>query len=121
MNLINSKVFTAALLILSFWISFSVISVEVERRQIKQEGASLEAKIDDVNKGNKLMERRIENLGNQKFLEKEARLRLNYKTSGEEVIFVHRDLDSPKASLSEELSSENLLSYKKWWRYLFGY
>ena len=121
MSFLNSKILTALLSILSVWILFSVISSEVEKDEVKKEETAIEAKISDMKRNNALLEQHINNFENPDFLEKEARLRLNYKVSGEEVVFVHRDLNSQKASSSEELSSRNLPNYKKWWYYLLGY
>ena len=109
------------LLVLSVWILFSVISAEIEKDEVKKEEAAVQTKIAEISQDNKLMEGYIKNFENQKFLEKEARLRLNYKLPGEEVVFVHRDANSQKASSSEELSPEDLPNYKKWWNWLFEF
>jgi cell division protein FtsB len=121
MNVLNSKFLTVFLLILSVWILFSVISIEVEKDEVKKEEAAVQAKITGISQDNKLMEGYIKNFENHEFLEKEARLRLNYKLPGEEVVFVHRDANSPKASLSEESSPVDLPNYKKWWYWLLGF
>ena len=121
MGILNSKIFTALLSVLSVWILFSVISAEVEKDEVKKKETAIESKINSKKQDNESLERDIKNFENQEFLEKEARLRLNYKASGEEVVFVHRDLNSQKASSSEEYSPENLSNYQKWWYYLLGY
>jgi len=117
MNLLNSKILTVPLLFVSVWILFSVISIETEKDKIKKEEANIEHKITNIRQDNASLEKYIKNFENPEFLEKEARLRLNYKALGEEVVFVHRDANFQKASLSEEFS-EDLPSYKKWWNWL---
>ncbi|MBI2674763.1 MAG: septum formation initiator family protein [Candidatus Yanofskybacteria bacterium] len=116
---INSKILTVPLLVLSVWILFSVISIEAEKGQVKKEETAIENKMAGISRDNQLLERYIENFKNPEFLEKEARLRLNYKLFGEEVVFVYRDANSQKASSSEELSEERP-NYKKWWDWLTG-
>ena len=121
MNLLNSKILTVLILFLSIWILFSVISVEVNKGVAKKEEAAVENKIIGIKRDNELLERSIENFRNSSFLEKEARIRLNYKLPGEEVVFVYRDMDSQKASSAEEFSPKDLLKYKKWRHYLFRF
>ena len=119
MNLLNSKILTVPLAFLSVWILFSVISVEIEKDEVKKEEANIESKIINVERDNASLERFIKNFDNPEFLEKEARLRFNYKALGEEAVFVHRDVNSQKASSSQDASSDDLPNYKKWWNWLF--
>lgn len=118
MSWLNSKILTVPLLILSVWMLFSVISVEIEKDQTKKEEKSVEAKISGVKKDNELLEKQIENFKNPEFLEKEARIRLNYKAAGEEVVFVYKDSDISTASSSGDFSPK-LPVYKKLWQWLF--
>lgn len=121
MNFLNSKILTILLSFLSVWVLFSVISVEVEKEQVKKEEASIEAKTANVIRDNELLEKYIKNFENPEFLEKEARLRFNYKVPGEEVVFVYRDENVPKASSSRDTSPVELPNYKKWWNWLLGF
>jgi len=121
MNFLNSKILTVLLSALSVWILFSVVSAEIEKREIKKEEASIESKMTDIKRDNESLENHIKDFENPEFLKKEARLRFNYKALGEEVVFIHRDTNSQKASSSQELTPENLPSYKKWWYWLVGF
>ncbi|HXK41064.1 MAG TPA: septum formation initiator family protein [Candidatus Paceibacterota bacterium] len=124
MNLLNSKIFTVFISVASVWILFSVISVEIEKDEIKKEEANIEFKITNIKRDNASLEGYIKNFKNPEFLEKEARLRLNYKASGEEVVFVHRDINSQKASSSgtgPSQRTEEPPNYKKWWHWLLGF
>lgn len=111
---LNSKIFTIPLLVLSLWMLLSVISLEAEKRELAKEVRNVEAKIDDTKRGSKSLEEFIKHFDNPLFIEKEARLRLNYKIAGEEVVFVHRDLDSKATSPSEEFFKGKFGVYKKW-------
>lgn len=118
MNLLNSKILTILLSTFSIWILFSVISVVVEKGGVKKEEAVIESKIDDIKQDNELLERYVKNFENPDFIEKEARLRLNYKKQGEKVIFVYQDLTSDAASSSDKFLLKNLSDYKKLWHWL---
>ncbi|MBI4158446.1 MAG: hypothetical protein HY505_02415 [Candidatus Yanofskybacteria bacterium] len=120
-NILNSKILTVPLVFLSVWILFLVISVETEKDGINKEEANIESKMTNIRRDNASLERYIKNFENPEFLGKEARLRLNYKAFGEEVVFVHRDINSQKASSSEEFSTEEPSNYKKWRYYLLGF
>src|SRR3989344_1810064 len=100
MNFLNSKILTVPLAFLSVWILFSVISVDIKKDEIKKEEANIESKITAIKRDNAFLERYIKNFENPEFLEKEARLRLNYKVLGEEVVFVYRDTNSQISSRS---------------------
>ncbi len=121
MSLLNSKILTVLLSLVSIWVLFSVISVEVNKSVVKKEEAAVENKIIGIKRDNELLERPIEDFRNPSFLEKEARIRLGYKLPGEEVVFVYRDKDSQKASSAEEFSPKDLLKYRKWRYYLLGF
>ncbi|OGN02527.1 MAG: hypothetical protein A2655_02290 [Candidatus Yanofskybacteria bacterium RIFCSPHIGHO2_01_FULL_43_42] len=121
MNLLNSKFFTVFISLALVWILFSVIFVEIEKNEVKKEEEDIEAKITNIERDNASLEAYIKNIENSEFLEKEARLRLNYKAPGEEVVFVHRDLNPQKASLAQEFSTDEPPNYKKWWNWLLGF
>ena len=121
LEILNSKIFTIMLLALSIWILFSVISSEIKKSEVKKEETAVQTKITGIRQDSDLLDKYIKNFENQEFLEKEARLRLNYKLPGEEVVFVHRDANSQKASLSEELSPGDSSNYKKWRHWLLGF
>jgi len=121
MNFLNSKVFTVLVGASLVWILFSVISLEIDKDEVKEGERNVKAKIDDTIHNNESLERFVKYFDSPLFLEKEARLRLNYKAPGEEVVFVHRDLNSKKTSSVDEILEDNLPNYKKWWYYLLGY
>lgn len=98
-----------------------MISAEIQRVEVKKEETAVQTKITDMRQDNNMLGMYIKNFENKEFLEKEARFRLNYKLPGEEVVFVHRDANSQKASSSEELSPEDMPNYKKWWRWISGF
>ncbi len=83
----------------------------------------MEAKIKDVQNDTDYLNKFLAYFQTPAFLEKEARLKLNYKAQGEEVVFIYKDKNTKKAS--DSISFEELLAkmpnYKKWFLYLLGY
>lgn len=98
-----------------------MIFAEIKKGEVKKEEIVVQTKITGVRLDNDQLERYIKNFENKEFLDREARLRLNYKLPGEEVVFVHRDANPQKASSSQELSPEEMPNYKKWWRWMLGF
>ncbi|OGN05753.1 MAG: hypothetical protein A2746_02175 [Candidatus Yanofskybacteria bacterium RIFCSPHIGHO2_01_FULL_44_22] len=104
MNVFNSKIFFAVMIVAIGWLGLSFIGLRRERDVIKDEVAGLEAKINDAGQTNEELGKFIANFENPLFLEREAREKLNYKSEGEEVIFVHKSEGVKTASMSPENS-----------------
>lgn len=83
----------------------------------------LEGKIAGLERNNNTLERFIQQIANPAFLEKEARLKLNYKRSDEEVAFVYTDDAYQEDLVSADFDRQLALmpNYLKWVYYLLGY
>jgi cell division protein FtsB len=99
------------------WLSLSIIKIKLQENIVNEETGNLEQEISGLEKSNDILEKFIAYMNNPSFLEKEARIKLNYKAPGEEVALVYQD-ENKKASSSEDF--ENAPNYIKWWRYLVG-
>ena len=90
---------------------------------VGKEVGNVEAKINEVQKDTDYLNKFLAYFKTPAFLEKEARLKLNYKAQGEEVVFIYKDKNPKKES--DSISLEELLAkmpnYKKWALYLLGY
>ena len=122
-KLLNSKIYTALISVLVLWLTLSSINLNLERDVIDREVKNIEIKIQEVGKDADYLNKFLAYFKTPTFLEKEARLKLNYKAPGEEVVFIYRDKNVKKAS--ESLGFDELLTrmpnYKKWVLYLLGY
>jgi cell division protein FtsB len=116
MKILNSKIFTIFLAGLFVWMLFLVFFTEVEKKEIKKEESVIQKKIDKIILENQKLERFINSFNNRDFLDKQARLRLNYKIPGEEVVFVYQEDNSKKASSS--LGERKEVLNNKWWQNL---
>src|SRR3989344_535681 len=123
MKFLNSKIFTVLSGILVLWLTLSSINIGSQRSMIDGEVKNIETKIKEVQNDTDYLNKFLNYFQTPAFLEKEARLKLNYKVQGEEVIFVYRDKNVKKES--DPINFEELLSkmpnYKKWFWYVLGY
>jgi cell division protein FtsB len=110
------KITTVALLFLVALLGSSVWHARLGRTGIKNQVKDLEAKISRIEKENEYLEQLEDYHQSSLYLEKQARARLNYKSEGENVVFVY-----PKTSGQDRLdpaARENMSNYLKWWYYL---
>ena len=103
-----------------FWLGNGLVKLNSQRKIIEKEIKTSEGKISEVQKNKDELNNFLKNFENPAFLEREARLKLNYKHQDEQVAFVYRETSKP-VSQSFENNSNPIPIYKKWWRYLFGY
>src|SRR3990167_9169884 len=125
MKFLNSKIFTALACIIILWLVLSSVNLNFQRERVNKEVKNVEAKIKEVQKDTDYLNKFLAYFQTPAFLEKEARLKLNYKAQGEEVVFVYKDKGADTDKGSELINLEELLSkipnYKKWFLYLLGY
>lgn len=105
------------------WLTVSFIKINLQENIVNKEVGDLENKIEGFEKQNSALERFMEYVAHPSFLEKEARLKLNYKAPGESVAFIYTDDDTAVSSLSGNFSRQlaRMPNYLKWWYYLLGY
>ncbi len=123
MKFLNSKIFTVLVGILALWLTFSLVNLGSQRNMVDSEVKNAETKIKEVQDNTDYLNKFLAYFKTPAFLEKEARLKLNYKAQGEEVVFIYKDKNMKKESNSidfEELLSR-MPNYKKWFLYLLGY
>ena len=120
-RILNSKIVLVVLAGLSIWLGLSVWGIKLQEKSVNDEARNIDKKIETAKKENSNLEKYISNLQNPAFLERIARLKLNYQASGEQVVFVYRDTAPKKSSESFEDKLKDSPNYAKWWYWLFGY
>ncbi len=123
MRFLNSKIFTVLAGIVTLWFVFSSINLNSQRNTVNKDVKNIEAKIHDIQEDIGYFNKFSAYFKTSAFLEKEARLKLNYKAQGEDVVFIYRDKNVKKASESVNFEKllESLPNYQKWFFYLLGY
>ena len=123
MKFLNSKIFTALVCVLVLWLTLSSVNLNSQRNIVDKEVKNVESKIKEVQNDTDYLNKFLDYFKSQAFLEREARLKLNYKSQGEEVVFIYKDKNVKKES--DSINIEELLgrmpNYKKWGLYLLGY
>lgn len=119
MRILSSKWLLIVIIPILGWLTLSFIKIKLHADIVNNEVRELEAKIDNLEKGNEILEKFISFMSNPSFIERQARIKLNYKAPGEEVVFVYPDESAKTGSGSLDISKQNLPNYMKWWVYLF--
>ncbi|MDP3697872.1 MAG: septum formation initiator family protein [Candidatus Taylorbacteria bacterium] len=120
--LLKSKWFTFLIIAVLGWLSLSFIRIKMQSSLVNKEAKILEDKINNLETANNSIEAYLKHLDQPSFLEREARLKLNYKIEGEGVAFVYPDtkkISSKSEDFFERFS--RLPNYTKWIYYLLGY
>ena len=120
-RILNSKILSVILVGVLVWLGVSFLDVKFQERYIHDEVQNLQNKIEAAKKDNTNLEKNMANLQNPSFLEREAKLKLNYKKSDEQVVFVYRDTAPKKGSESFQSKLAGMKNYQKWWYWLIGY
>jgi len=123
-RLLKSKMFFIFLIPVSLSLIFGIFQNIYHRYQVKKDLDRLNVEVVSLNKQKENLDKLLDYYKNESNLEKEARIRLNYKKEGEKVVVI-----LPTATTSpggdetisaSSLNSENLPNYKQWWYYFFG-
>ncbi len=123
MSILQRKTATIVLVVLVFWLGYKSFKVHDERAGIKNQVSELESRVDDITRNNQFLASSSAYFGSDSYLERQARLKLNYKLPDEQVAFVYQDANAKKV-LPEEKTKDKIAqmpNWKKWWYYLLGY
>lgn len=112
-RILNSKLFSALLILIIFWLGNSLVNLNRQRGDIDNETDSYEDKILKIKESNDKLAEFMKNIENPSFLEHEIRAKYNYKAVDEEVTFVYLDNQKP-ASVSLEERSKSMPFWKRW-------
>jgi cell division protein FtsB len=119
-RLVSSQYFLAIIgLIFLVVIIFPLARAYSQRRLVEKEIADVKAQISDFESENQQLKDLVTYLQSDQSLEEQARLNLNLKKPGEQVIVVKDAPDSARAVIvtSADEATSNL---SKWWRYFFN-
>lgn len=117
MKFLNSKIFTTVIAIALALFSISLFNVNSERLAYKEEIDVLEGKIEVATKEKEYLKKTVSFLTDKSFLERQARIKFNFKYAGEEVAFIYPS-EANISSFTED-SRSALPNHLKWWYYLF--
>ncbi len=117
-DLIFSKFFLIFCVILFFTVLFALAKGTIRSYKVSSDIQELQDEIDQLERQNQEFEQLVDYLKSETFVEQEAKLKLGYKKSGENLVII------PQEELSEETKEENeyqeLSNPAKWWAYFFN-
>jgi cell division protein FtsB len=119
-RLVSSQRFLAIIgLVFLVLILFPLAKTYSQRRLVENEINDVKKQISDFEKKNKEINDMISYFQSPQYLEAQARLNLNLKKPGEEVVVIDskEDTGSVVVSAPEDAAQNN---YAKWWRYFFN-
>ncbi len=123
-RLLKSRVFFLFLLPIFFALVFGVAQKFYDRYQLTGEMDELGGQLENLNRQKSELNDLLRYYQSQSNLEKEARLRLNLKKEGEQVVIIlppATSTEENKAVISEAFSGgAELPNYKQWLYYFFG-
>lgn len=116
--LLKSKVTLVVLAVLVAWLGLSALNVGSQRERLQAALREVEQKIRNTERSNEFLAKFSGYLESESYLEKQARLKLNYKAPDEEVFFVYRGgADAPPEPQGTQPETPFWL---RWWRHLVG-
>lgn len=106
-------IFTFVLLFVTGFLVYLIVGDYPAKLETKRQLEDLRDKIGALEKEEERQKNLVEYLNSESYLEKQARLRLNLKKEGEEVVFVYRKDDEIKASEGLKETENSFLSKLK--------
>ena len=142
-EILQSKLFTGAALVIIGFFLVSIIKFEPPLITIGRELKNVNQKIDETQNAVSELEKLGDYLKDDAYLERQARLKLNYKRPDEKVVFVYRNPNAKTGALKvlsarpstneisvlvqnndiearKILDSKLLANLKEWWEYLIS-
>jgi len=125
-DVLQSKWFTAVILIVLGFFLVSVIKLEPPLAAVRKELKNLNQKIDEAEKSSLELEKFGDYLKSNAYLERQARLKLNYKKPDEKVVFVYtKTTETQKGQETQKglgrpkfFENKLIMNLKLWWGYL---
>jgi len=119
MKFFHSIFFAVILLVVIFFVGFSLIKLWPDRLAVNKEVENLDKKIEEIEKSNLELAESLEYFKSDSYREREARLRLNYKNPDEKAAFVYREKENFKISEDILEIESDMPNFLKWWRWLW--
>lgn len=115
-NLFHRKLLTAALILALIWLGNSAYAVYRQRSDVRAQLRDVESKVAALQNDNDYLASSSAYFSSDEYLERQARLKLNYKPAGEQVAFVYK---SSASHATSPASSSAEPFWKRWFEELF--
>ncbi|KKU22530.1 MAG: hypothetical protein UX31_C0001G0048 [Candidatus Nomurabacteria bacterium GW2011_GWA1_46_11] len=103
MQILTRKSVTVVLAAVLIWLGYRALQIQDRAGQISSQVEDLAAKAEDLERDNRFLASSSAYFQSNAYLERQARLKLNFKLPDEQVAFVYKDNSIKAASNSHEL------------------
>ncbi|MBP9822482.1 MAG: septum formation initiator family protein [Candidatus Pacebacteria bacterium] len=123
MPILQRKILTAGLFLLVVWLGYRSWQIHGKKIETNVQIKDLQSRVVGLERNNQFLASSSAYFASDAYLERQARLKLNYKLSDEHVAFVYKDKSVKVASSSVDFKNKlaEMPNWKKWWYYLLGY
>jgi len=120
-SILRSKYSAPIVIVLIFWLGLVIVKTHNQRVDVDSRVSDLESKASDIERANRYIEKLLTYIKTPEFLDREARIRLNYMSSDEKVAYVYTDRNA-KIEIQESEKDEggNVNIFQKFWQWLTG-
>jgi len=123
-KIIFSNIILIICVFLIIFFSSNLIRNYLNKKQLNKEVTKLQLEIKNLIEKNNQLANLIDYLKSSDYLEEEARMKLNKKKPGEEIIIIpdtfNQRATSSLITLTKDQNQNNLNNFKKWWQYFFA-
>jgi len=103
------------------FLSWLVLKGFLQKVEIEKQLGDINSQIDNLKKEEERQKGLLEYLNTESYLEKQARLRLNLKKEGEEVVFIYKKEDEQNETNQEKQNKNPFLSkVREWFRIIWS-
>lgn len=125
-RILSSKFFLIICLLVLVFFTLNLSREIINRRDLQQEIAALQEKIDDLKYRNQELGGLIEYFKTTDFIENEARTKLNLRKPGEKIIIIPEENEitsnvnqGENVSVFTAIEVKDLSNPQRWWNYFF--
>lgn len=119
-KILQSKIFTVLMVLAAGFLVFSLLRVQQPLGDLRNEAKNIDQKIAEIKKQEETAKKENDYLKSAAFLERELRLKLNYKKLDESVVIVYRNHLTPNVASSSQSIIKEPANWQRWLEYLFG-
>lgn len=110
-----------AVIVIGFFLLL-IIQLQHPLKTVSQEVSNLDRKIAEAEQGLSELQKLKDYFKSAAYLERQARLKLNYKKPGESVVFVYKNQHVQSPAKPDDAAKPSLIlpNWQKWLNYLLG-
>ncbi len=121
-NILQSRWFTfLAVIVIGFFL-LSIVKLKPSLETVSQEVNNLNQKIAEAEQNLSELQKLGDYFKSAVYLEREARLKLNYKKPGESVVFVYKNQHAQNPAKPDDSTKSSIIlpNWQKWLNYLLN-